>query len=503
MATVIGAVAALAASCGSGEAATTATSAVSDDAADEDGYIDGPSEPADEPSDNGIDAGPVEDQTTTETATTGGAPSAEQLREIVLAGWEDIFAGRFDELIPFYTEDCRSRVTAEDFDATLGEGMRSLETFGINLDDIELDVRIDDFVEGESAGAVTIATLPDEDPSEDPAQEWIVEDGEWRNPDCEDIAGFASGQLDPRDVGGADNPAAIGSLFDAGDWRAGVIDVVDAVQAGTVLESAGSPASDTTWLMVTYQAQYFGTEIGELDPFIIQAVGSSVYSTYEGDCALDSAVVGSFGWSTSRDALPGESLQIVNCIDVPTDEVDELIFVLEDAFSSASEIAFTATGAAAPVLPTRDVPAFDLRADALAFGDVHDFGNNWTVTVIAVVDGVAEGLISEWSDEAPEGSTYPVAIYEATYTGPELTVSDSLSVDLIGASIYDPFQSACFVDDEATEAAYQTSASFEFASGETYRKAVCATAPADSVGELVIAVEHFDLFGEDAVLFAP
>jgi len=213
--------------------ASSSEDASEGDATDTDGEEMAEATDADEDADDTDDSAETAEA---EPAEATGGPSADELRMIVLDGWEDIFESRWTELIPFYTEDCQSRITPEDFDLTIGEAMRSLEDFGIELADVEIDVRIDDFIEGESAGAVTIATLPGDEPSEDPPQVWVVENGQWRNPDCDDIAGVAASQLGDGDVGSSQNPAALGSLFDSGDWRGGIISVVDAVDSGLTLE---------------------------------------------------------------------------------------------------------------------------------------------------------------------------------------------------------------------------------------------------------------------------
>lgn len=460
-------------------------------------------ETADEPddamaADESDDAEPAD-----ESEDSGGDPTAEELREIVLDGWQSIFDGDYEDLIPWYTADCRSQLVADDFAVTIGAGIEDLQAFGIDLDDVELDVRIDDFVPGESGGAVTIATLPGESPSEDPPQVWVVEDGEWRNPDCEDIAGASSAGLADGAVGTADNPASIGSIFEFDDWRAGIIEIGDAFDSGLVADFAGTPPDGMSWLTVIYEAQYLGDVIGESEPFIINAVGSSVFDSYSGDCAFDNDALDSNGYVYSGDAVPGQTFTIANCIAVPSAEVGDLRFVLENAFSPiASEVVFSPSGMDAPQLPPADVAAFDLTEGALKFGQVHDFGVGWTATIVAVVDGVAEGLINEFADDPPEGSTYPVIIYEATYEGPELTVSSPIAVEPIGSVIYDSFNSDCWVDADATAAAYGTTDSFEYTSGETFRVASCVTAPLSELSTLAVKVLSYETF-DDPVIFVP
>lgn len=494
-----------ASSCGSSASEVGAEQDAPGDSADEATVAADDSEPEspDEAGPDDTEADEPEPDDTESDEPEADEPTADELREIVLDGWDLIFDGDFESLIPWYTADCRERLVADDFAVTLGAGLEDLKAFGIDLDEVELDVRIEDFVAGESAGAVTIATLPGEEPSDDPAQGWVVEDGQWRNPDCEDIAGASSAGLADGAPGTADNPAALGSVFEFDDWRAGVTDVFDAVDAGLVPEYAGTPPEGMTWVAVIYESQYLGELIGESEPFVINAVGSSVFDTYSSDCSLGGEAFDEAGYVYSGEAVPGQTFIAANCIEVPTGELNDIVYVLEHAFSGfAPEVVFSPTGIEAPPLPPAEIPEFDVSVGALRFGEVHDFGEGWTATVLTVVDGVAEGLISDFSDAPSDGSTYPVVIYEATYDGPELTVSSPIQIDVIGSVLYDTFSSDCFLDADAVTTVYDTTDSYEYTSGETFRIASCVTTPIDEIDSLAIKMLSYENFDEP-VIFVP
>ncbi|MGI9605402.1 MAG: hypothetical protein ACR2P0_04620 [Acidimicrobiales bacterium] len=453
-------------------------------------------------------SGLVDTADTAEPSSPGGPTGLTEadLVERVAAGWGFIWDGAFDRLTPLFTLECRSQITAADYDATFGQGLIFLEEAGVDVDAIEVDVRVEDFVDGESADTISTINFPGDEPDEQSPVLWIVEDGAWVRADCSELAGVAArgtgGPVVSRDVGSSDNPAGIGGVFAFDGWRGGIIQVEDAVEAGWIADS-DSPPAGSTWVAVVYEAQHLGTELGATEPFIVYADGNAEYNSFDNDCFLDPTVLADRGIQTIAKAIPGEIVLASVCLEIPEDEVEGITYVLSNAFSIDSDVRYVVGGAEIDPLEPAEVPDLDITAGAIPFGEVHEFDDQWTATVVTVVDGVAEGLISEFAGPPPAGSTHAVVIYEATYSGSDADTLDPFLAEAFGSGVYTTINSLCFVDTVVANEAYGVSLEFEVPAGHTYRETSCVTVPVTELGDLVVSLDNVFSATSEAQLFAP
>lgn len=430
------------------------------------------------------------------------AVTADDLEQVVLRGWDMIWDEDFDSLLSLYTQDCQAQLTVADFEATLGVGVSNLAEVGIDTADVGVAVAVTDVVEGVSATSTSTLTFPDEDPSDEDPSSWVVESGEWRRADCDQIAG-AGATPEELGVGSMEQPAAFGSAYDMDDWRATIVRISDPQAEGVLAGFSEAPPAGQVDVMVTYVALYYGDELGTLDPFLLTGVGSTEYASFDSSCALDGPLLAEQGVSTLASALPGQQLTLAVCLTIPEDEISSMLFRLEHAFSAAAPtVFFSANGETAPDPGARTAPIPDLAAGATSFGETVPLGLDWTFQMVEVVDGVAGGLMSEFGPEAPEESTHAVVIYEATYAGTEATVSDPFTVEGLGSAVYASLTSPCLVDPTAAAAAHGTTEQFEFAAGETYLMATCLTVPTAELADLVIKIDNVFDFEADPVRFA-
>ena len=455
------------------------------------------------------DAEDLGDGTTTTTVvattTTTVAPLGEAaLQTVVADAWTAIWVRDWASLIDVYATPCRDELTAADFDATLGRGIEALEGGGIDPTETVVKVEVNDLVEDQSASVVSFLNFPGfEEAEEDDTGDWVVEAGEWRRLDCDEVlgAGGASEAIESGGVGTAEQPSALGGVFEFEGWRAAVLDVED---AGPYLASFSEAAPDgETFLMIVTELLYLGTEFAEPDPFLVRAVGSADYESFGNGCALDPVALGAQGIVTITSAMPGQSLLAASCVSVPDDEIASMQIVLENAFAIADpEIHYSVDGTDPDPLGPPAIPDVDPAADALAFGTVTDFGEEFTGTVVSLHDGVADGLVSEFSDPPPEGSTYAVVIWEGTYVGADETASDPFVAVGLGSGAYDFLSSPCSVDLDAVATAHGVDGPVDLVSDQTFRGATCWTVPLAELDTVVVQLDNVFDFEAPRVRFA-
>ena len=242
--------------------------------------------------------------------------TVDDLEMVVFTGWDLIWDEEFASLIELYTPDCQERLSVDDFEATLGQGVANLIELGVDFDDIVLEVAINDFVENTSATSTSTLTFPGEEPSEENLSVWVIEDDEWRRADCDEIAG-AGAVGATGGIGSLEQPAAFGSAFDLDDWRATVFDVRDPAAEGLLAGFTEPPPPGQIDIMVTYVAVYFGEEIGSDDPFLLRGLGTTEYASFDSDCVLAGDVLAKENISTFASALPGQQLALATCLTVP------------------------------------------------------------------------------------------------------------------------------------------------------------------------------------------
>ena len=457
---------------------------------------------------------------TTTTTTTTQAPATTQppeplgeaeLQSTVADSWDAIWIRDWDALLGVYDTTCRTALTPDVFAATLGQGIDALEGGGIDPTETDVKVRVEDLVEGEFASVVSLLTFPGfAEVEEDDTGTWVVQDGSWRRNDCDDLLAAAgatttdgaSGDSDTSrgGVGSVDVPAAFGSVFEFEGWRGSVVDLVEA--APLLASFSGQPPEGQTFVMVVAELQYLGATFAEPNPFLVRAIDSGEYESFDNECALDGPTLAAQGISVLASAVPGELLTTGTCLSVPTDELSSVVFVLENAFAIADpEVYFSETGTAADRLPEAVLPSADPANGALAFGTSVPVGEEFTATVVSVLDGVAEGLVSEFVDPAPAGSTYGVVIWEGTYTGSDDVASDPFVADGIGSAVFDSLTSGCVLDQQAVASAHGVSQALELAPGETFRGATCWLIPTAELGSVVVQLDNVFDFDAAPVRF--
>lgn len=479
----------LVSACGGGDDSSSDADETSTDVAVDEPTEDGTEEPADdEPTE--VEDEPIE-----------SALSADDLEAVVLSGWDMIWDEDFSSLLGLYTEDCRAQLVVEDFEATLGVGVDNLEQLGIDTADIGVEVAVSDFVEGTSATSTSTLTFPGEDASDEDPSSWVVENGAWRRADCDDIAGAGAG-AEELGIGSIEQPASFGSAYDMDDWRATIVGIADPAAEGLLASFSEPPPAGQIDVMVTYAAMYFGDEIGTVDPFLVTGVGSAEYPSFESSCALDGVLLAEQEVYTLASALPGQQLVYATCLTVPEDEIDSMLFRIEHAFSPVAPIVhFSVDGETVEDPGPREVPTVDLTDGAIGFEETIPLGLDWTFQLLDVVDGEAEGLMSEFGQEAPAGSTHAVVIYEATYSGAEESVSDPFTIEGLGSAVYASLTSPCSVDLAVASTEYGVAQQFEFTPGETYRGASCLTLPLEELDTLVIKADNVFDFDAQPVRF--
>jgi len=428
--------------------------------------------------------------------------TVDDLEMVVFTGWDLIWDEEFASLIELYTPDCQERLSVDDFEATLGQGVANLIELGVDFDDIVLEVAINDFVENTSATSTSTLTFPGEEPSEENLSVWVIEDDEWRRADCDEIAG-AGAVGATGGIGSLEQPAAFGSAFDLDDWRATVFDVRDPAAEGLLAGFTEPPPPGQIDIMVTYVAVYFGEEIGSDDPFLLRGLGTTEYASFDSDCVLAGDVLAKENISTFASALPGQQLALATCLTVPEDELEGMVFQIEHAFSNIAPVAsFSSTGETVADPGPRTFPDVDLAAGAITYGETIPLGADWTFQLVDVVDGIAEGVTSEFNEDPPEGSTYVVVVHEAEYSGSDATVSDPFTIEGLGTAVYASISSLCSIDFDAASEKFGTASEFEFEAGQIYRAATCLTVPLSEVDSLVIKADNVVDFEAQPVRFA-
>jgi hypothetical protein len=427
--------------------------------------------------------------------------TVDELETVVLGGWDLIWDEDFASLIELYTPDCQERLSVDDFEATLGQGVANLIELGVDFDDIGVEVAIDDFVENTSATSTSTLTFPGEEPSEENPSVWVIEDDEWRRADCDEIAGEgAAGGTGG--IGSLEQPAAFGSAFDLDDWRATISDVRDPAAEGLLASFTEPPPPGQVDIMVTYVAVYFGEEIGSVDPFVLRGLGTTAYTSFDSGCVLAGDVLAEESITTVASALPGQQLAIATCLTVPEDELEGMVFQIEHVFSNIAPVAsFSTTGETVADPGPRTFPDVNLAAGAITYGETIPLGADWTFQLVDVVDGIADGVTSEFNEDPPEGLTYVVVVHEAQYSGSDATVSDPFIIEGLGTEVYASISSLCSIDSAASAEAFGTTSDFEFEAGETYRAATCLTVPLSEVDNLVIKADNVFDFDADSVRF--
>jgi hypothetical protein len=120
------------------------------------------------------------------------------------------------------------------------------------------------------------------------------------------------------------------------DWTVSLREVQDA-QAGGLLSDFGEPPADgVTYLVVTFDVSYDGDEeVAFIGP-TVSAIGSSVYGLF-GGCSLDSEALADAGYQEVFEFSPGQTALNATCLQVPTDEADDVILRVDVPIDFAVE----------------------------------------------------------------------------------------------------------------------------------------------------------------------
>lgn len=137
--------------------------------------------------------------------------------------------------------------------------------------------------------------------------------------------------------------------------------------------------------------------------------------------------------------------------------------------------------------------------DPAAFGEIYGWPE-WRGSVVEVVDAVEAGLVAEFDDPPPAGSSHVAVIYEATYVGGDLSAFEPFIVDAANATVEERF--ACILDTAALDAIGVSSGILEVVPGQTVRLAVCLEIATEAVAGLQVSLDNVNVF-DDPVVFGP
>ena len=122
----------------------------------------------------------------------------------------------------------------------------------------------------------------------------------------------------------------------------------DAAEAEALSEFAEPPPPDTTFLAVVYEVTYTGAEISSYDPVVVSVQGSQIYEPFA--CFLEPNALAARGiFVGSYELVAGQRTRLADCFAVPTEEVDQLLFTLDNfQIYDADEVVYAPTGAELP-----------------------------------------------------------------------------------------------------------------------------------------------------------
>jgi hypothetical protein len=125
----------------------------------------------------------------------------------------------------------------------------------------------------------------------------------------------------------------LGTELESDDWRAAIVDVLDAQAAGLVAGFASAPLPGHVYLAVITDATYLGTEPSGFISLRVTGVGDAVYEPLN-NCWLDSEALLARDIDADLTQMdPGQSGRLATCLEVPADNVGGLVVRLEDGFS--------------------------------------------------------------------------------------------------------------------------------------------------------------------------
>ena len=150
-------------------------------------------------------------------------------------------------------------------------------------------------------------------------------------------------------TGGTEEPAqaeasdggelAFGMPATFGDWTATVTSATDATTAGLLGDFSEPAPEGVTYVGVTMDVTYNGSELKAFSPIRLEVLGSQVYEPDIFECALGD--VGDIAW----ELVPGQTAASTWCFPIPNDDIaNGLLYVLETVEDpSADPIVFVGT----------------------------------------------------------------------------------------------------------------------------------------------------------------
>lgn len=126
------------------------------------------------------------------TTESGTPPTQAGLETALRLSSEATIASKTEEAYAYFSADCKSQVSLDDFASGLLIGKESLEAFfGINFEDLELGkIEVSNFTDTSATvreelllgDGEVVSGLDESEPSE-----WVYENGGWRTTDCSDF----------------------------------------------------------------------------------------------------------------------------------------------------------------------------------------------------------------------------------------------------------------------------------------------------------------------------
>lgn len=214
-------------------------------------------------------------------------------------------------------------------------GSREFDAFGCSLDPVALaeqgrDAFVFELVAGQTARLAECFEVPAEDGDDvlislDNVQQFgpeiIFAPGGKDLPD----PGQVSASPDFSDI----DLLPYGSMVEWERWSGKITGMIDAQLAGLV-SPLSEPAQDGyTYMAVTFNVTYTGTDASDFYPLQVAALGSAVFESF-GKCSLDPDLLADTGIETIFELVPGQTASLAQCLEIPDDELDTVVLRLSN-----------------------------------------------------------------------------------------------------------------------------------------------------------------------------
>jgi hypothetical protein len=307
----------------------------------------------------------------------------------------------------------------------------------------------------------------------------------------------ASDNAIPDDIGTQDQPVAFGEVYLWDEWGGSIIEILDVGAAGLIGDFNDPAGEGNMYVGVIYEATYIGTGLTGIEPFLLDSPNTTIVDSFA--CFLEPEPLLAIGIEPNLfELIQGQTALLIDCLEVPIDDVDNMMISMNNVSEFGDDIVFATSGADLPDLPAAPTPdQYDISplGTVLAIGD-------WTASVTEITDGFDAGLISNLSTAPRDGYTYIVVRYDVTYGGSLQEEFVPHTISGLGSAVFNSFNS-CFLDTEAATAAGIDADVFNLSANESATMGACLEVPVAEVSTLVIRLEDpFSFEDGEPVLYA-